>query len=146
MDITNLVVRFREDSCLQSIISKSKAALQTERCFFEGKHGKRRYVDGKYIDPNEEPSYEQFVKKAIVREPEAKLTVGDAFHRYYQFCRDNQMKPLTRSEFKQLVAEVIREQFKLGLRHDVPGEGGKHNHGWYGIDCRMDAVASFGRN
>ena len=34
VDITNLVVRFREDLCLTSIISKSKAALQTERCFF----------------------------------------------------------------------------------------------------------------
>jgi hypothetical protein len=77
------------------------------------------------------------------------VTVHDAFHRYYQFCRENQMTPLTRQEFRSLVAEVIREEFNVGLRHDVMDERGKQTHGWLGIDCihsRLEDATCFGRN
>lgn len=143
VDITPLVVKFRSEESLKGIIVKAKAVLEADAGFFQGKDAHRRFIDGKTIDPNEEPSYQQFVKKAIVREPQGKVTLADAFHRYYQFCKDNQMKPLTRQEFKQLVAEVIREEFKVGLRHDVPTETGKQGHGWFGV--RLDAEC-IGRN
>jgi hypothetical protein len=42
------------------------------------------------------------------------------------------------------VAEVIREEFKIGLRYDVPGENGKQRHGWFGV--RLDDVEVVGRN
>jgi hypothetical protein len=73
-----------------------------------------------------------------------KITVADAFHRYFEFCRSQNQPPLTRQEFKQLVAEVIREQFNVGLRHDVPTETGKQGHGWFGV--RLDDGAVFSRN
>ena len=138
--VQNLVVAFRKDEVLDRIITKAKAILEVEHGFFHGKNGNRRLIDGKYIEPNAEPSYQLFVKRAIVREADAKLTVGDAFHRYYQFCKDNAMKPLTRSEFKGLVAEVIREQYNLGLRHDIISETGKQTHGWDGLACPLEPV------
>ena len=144
VDITNLVVKFRQDGVLQRIVDKAKAVLEADRLFFQGKDGQRRYIDGKYIEPNEEPSYRVFVKKAIVREPKATVSLQDAFHRYFEFCRDHQMQPLTRQEFKGMVAEVIREELNLGLRHDVPGENGKQRHGWFGV--RLDDAVAFGRN
>lgn len=142
VDITNLVVKFRQDDVLTKIVTKAKAVLEADSDFFSGKDGKRRMVNGKVIDPNEEPTYMVFVKRGIVRQPEAKLTVADAFHRYYKFCKDSGNQPLTKAEFKSLVAEVIREEFKIGLRHDIPNQDGKLNHGWLGIDCRMEV----GRN
>ncbi len=144
VDITNLVVKFRQDDVLQRIVDKAKAALEADRLFFRGTDGQRRFIDGKFIEPNEEPSYRQFVKKAVVRAHDATVTLQDAFHRYYQFCRDQQMQPLTRQEFKGLIAEVIREEFNIGLRHDVPGENGKQRHGWFGV--RLDDAGVFGMN
>jgi hypothetical protein len=144
VDITNLVVKFRKDDVLESIIAKAKAVLEADRLFFQGNDGQRRYVDGKYIEPNEKPSYQLFVKKTIVREPEGKVTVADAFHRYYEFCKLQGQQPLTRQEFKHLVAEMIREQFNIGLRHDVLTESGKQSHGWYGV--RLSCAETFGRN
>jgi hypothetical protein len=144
VDISNLVVKFRQDDVLQRIVNKAKALLEADRLFFQGKEGQRRFIDGKYIEPDEEPGYRQFVKKTIVREPEATVTLQDAFHRYYRFCREQQMQPLTRQEFKGLIAEVIREEFNLGLRHDVPGGDGKQRHGWFGL--RLDQSAVYGRN
>ena len=144
VDITNLVVKFRQDDVLQRIVSKARALLEADRSFFYGQDGQRRFIDGKYIEPNEESSYRLFVKRSIVREPEGKVTLQEAFHRYFEFCRDRQMQPLTRQEFKGLVAEVIREEFNLGLRHDVPGDNGKQRHGWFGV--RLDCADAFGRN
>jgi hypothetical protein len=144
VDITNLVIRFRNEDVLQRITEKAKAVLEDDRLFFQDKGGHRRYVDSKHIEPNEEPSYQLFVKKAIMREPGGKVTVADAFHQYYEFCKSQGQPPLTRQEFKHLVAEVIREQFNIGLRHDVLTESGKQGHGWYGV--RLDAAQAFGRN
>lgn len=144
VDITNLVVKFRQDDVLQRIVDKAKAMLEADRLFFQRKDSQRRFIDGKYIEPNSEPSYRVFVKKSIVREPKATVSLQDAFHRYFEFCRDHQMQPLTRQEFKGLVAEVIREEFNLGLRHDVPGENGKQRHGWFGV--RLDDATVFGAN
>ena len=111
--------------------------LETERMFFEGKHGKRRNIDGRLIDPHETPGYVQFVKSSIVKVPDARLTIQDAFHSYWLYCKSQKQKPLTRQEFKHLVAEVIREEFRIGLRHDIINDEGRANHGWFGIDCRL---------
>jgi len=144
IDVTNPLVKFRNEDVLESIIVKAKAVLEAERFYFRGNHGHRRCVDGRYIEADEEPAYAVFVKKAIVHEPEGKVTVADAFHRYYEFCKSQGQQPLTRQEFKHLVAEVIREEFNIGLRHDVLTASGKQSHGWYGV--RLDVTRTFGRN
>ncbi len=136
--ITDLVVTFRENVSLQKSIEKAKALLQASRVFFEGKEGQRRFVDGKYIEPYEEPSHRSFVKNAIVRKAKAKLTVGYAFAQYHRFCTQQKMTALTKREFKVLVAEVIHEMFHLKLRHDIVGEMGTETHGWAGVHCRVD--------
>jgi hypothetical protein len=139
-------LKLRTPQTIKTVITTAKTVLEADKSFFHGKDGRRRYIDGRYIEPVDEPSYQVFVKRAIVREPTGKLTVGDAFHRYYQFCKDHAMQPLTRSEFKDLVAEIIRETFNLGLRHDVVDGRGKQTHGWLGIDCRLLDASCFGQN
>jgi len=140
------VLMLRTPQTIKNVITTAKAMLEVEKSFFTGKDGHRRYVDGKFIEPTEEPSYQVFVKKAIIAEPQGKVTVHDAFHRYYQFCRDNQMTPLTRQEFKSLVSEVIRAIFNVGLRHDIIGDNNKQGHGWCGITYRQEFAECLGRN
>ena len=140
------ILKLRTPQTIKVILTTARTILEADGQFFAGKHGHRRLVDGRYIEPNDEPSYQVFVKMAIVREPSAKLTVGDAFHRYYQFCKENAMQPLTRSDFKELVAEVIREQYDLGIRHNIVGENGRHTHGWLGLNCRLEGASPSGLN
>ena len=135
VDLENLVVKFRQPAALRSVVEKAKVILATCDTFFSGEKGARRLVKDKLIEPNAEPSYIQFVKKVIVRQPESKLTVADAFSRYHQFCEDSGEKALTRAEFKALVTEAIRDAFSLGLRHDITDARGKANHGWMGLEC-----------
>ena len=142
VDVRNFVTLFRNDEMLDSIIERAKTILECQPCFFSGKDGQRRYVGGKFIEPDAKPAHELFVKKAIVRNPASKLTVSDAFCRYHKFCQSNCMPALTRTEFKDLVSDVIREEFKIGLRHDILGIHGKQTHGWDGLDCPLEPVCS----
>ena len=146
VDIRPLVTDFRKPVVLEKVILRAKALLAADKAFFEGAQGQRRIVAGKVVDPNETPAYVEFVKRGIVREPEGKLTIADAFSRYYSFCKSQGQVPLTRQEFKHLVAEVIREEFRIGIRHDVMDERGKAQHGWLGIDCRFDVPEALGVN
>ena len=140
VDIRNLVVNFRTDAWLKQITFKAKTILECERSFFEGNNGMRRFVDGMYLEPTAEPSYEQFITKTIAKNSEAKLTVSDAFSRYVQFCTDNHMPILARAKFKDLLTAIIRLKFKLGLRHDILGDNGKQSHGWNGLECTLAPV------
>jgi hypothetical protein len=121
--------------------------LEADGQFFQGKHGHRRYIQNKYVEPNEEPLYRIFVKKGIVQQAGAKLVEHECFHRFYEFCRSQGAPALTRADFRSLVAEVIREEFNLGLRHDVLGDDGHQHKGWIGITYRQpDATLMAGRN
>jgi len=147
VDVSNLVVAFRKPEALAKIIDKAKAVLQADRCFFEGKYGHRRFIDGKYIDPRDPPAHEQFIKHAIVPEPSGTITLTDCYHKYFGYCRQNGTPPPTRVEFQAVVAAAIRSAFNIGLRHDVPGPNGKQANGWIGIAYRQDdQLISNGRN
>ncbi len=101
----NLVTTFRDRKTLEKIVARAKALLMADQAFFTGADGRKRIVKGELVDPQAEPSYRLFVEKALVRCPDAKITVSDAFARYHTFCRQYGMNPLTRAEFKSLVAD-----------------------------------------
>jgi hypothetical protein len=61
----------------------------------------------------------------------------DAFYRYHRFCKNVGEVPLTRTEFKSVVKEVIREEFRLRLPHDILDERGKLQEGWLGLDLQV---------
>ena len=135
VDVQPLVMTFREKEVLKSITDRAKAILQAGHEFFHGPNGHRRFIEGRYINATDDPSYLQFARKALVARPDSQVTLPVLFQRYFQFCADNRLSPLTRSEFRHLLAETIRQEFNLGYRHDVIGPTGKAGHGWVGIDC-----------
>ena len=147
VDITNLVVTFRQDNVLQRIVEKAKAVLEADRSFFQGKDGQRRFVDGRYIEPTAEPAHERFIKHVIVPEPSGSITVTDCYHKFHRYCRESKLVAPTRSEFQALLSDAIRDAFHISLRHDVPSPSGKQTNGWRGITYRQDNhVAMAGRN
>jgi hypothetical protein len=137
VDISNLMVEFRKTRILQSIVDKAKALLAADDQFFSKNTGNKRIIRGEIVDPNQEPLPKIFVFQALALHPDAAVTVTDCFQQYRQFCRSKGLNALERSEFKTIVAEVIREEFDLKLRHDVPGLNGKAQEGWKGLNLRF---------
>ena len=133
VDIRPLVETFRKPAILNSVIQRAKAMLQADSSFFMGKDGHRRFVDGRFIEATDELSYRLFVKETITPDPCASVTVPEAFNRYMVFCARNHLSALQRTEFRALVADVIREQYHLGIRHDIDNGRGQTTHGWRGL-------------
>ena len=144
VDVTNLVVNFRKAEVLEGVVRKAKAMNLCDNQFFQGEKGMRRMIDGKIVEPTDKPSYELFVERNLAPEDRSALTVTDCFHRYYTYCKQHQIPPLTRSDFKSLITECLREQFSVGLRKDVPSKSGKQTEGWFGIRFKDEMPA--GRN
>jgi hypothetical protein len=141
IDIKNLVTSFREPSSLKKIVKKAKAMLETDSLFFKGPNGRRRWIDGKYIEPTAESPHLLFAKAAVRALPGARMTLAGAYHEYYQFCKSHNYQPVNRTELKTGLCEYIRGEFNISLRHDILDDQGKYQHGWKGLDCRMvDAV------
>lgn len=132
------VLKLRNPQSFRAVISTAKAMLMADDLFFRGNNGHRRFIQGKYLEPDAIPAYKLFVKKALVRDPKGHVTVGDAFAVYTRFCDNIHTKPLTRAEFKDLVKEAIREEYQISLRHDViDRSSGKQGHGWRGINVAL---------
>ena len=141
------ILRLRTPQNYKNVIASAKAMLAVNSSFFHGKDGKRRFVDGHYIEPDAIPSHELFVKKAFVRDVTGNLTVADAFCQYTRFCEDVHATPLTRAAFKDLVKEAIREEFQIRLRHDiVDSNSGRMTHGWRGITFNATRATHFSNN
>jgi hypothetical protein len=145
-ETSQITGEFREPKVLKAIVQRARAMHEASRSFFEGKHGKLRVANGRLIDPTKPPSYQQFVQKALAPNPEATLSIQDAFDYFREFCEQNQLSLVSRAEFKERVAESIREEFDLGIRHDVLNAIGKKSHGWRGISCLYCQPVECSRN
>ena len=128
-----LIEDFRKPSVLREITTKAKSLLEAAKSFFVGPNGYVRYIDGRRVDPTEEPAHRQFVQEVIASLPGAAMTISDMSLRYTEFCRLEGLPALTPPEFKRVVPDLIVEFFNVRLRHDIPDLNGRHQHGWMGL-------------
>lgn len=144
VDVRNLVIAFRKDEVLCSIIKKAKAILEVDQRFFSGENGKRRMIDHIYHEPDAEPSYKLFVYERLSLCAGSILTVPDAYARYNDFCKRGSLPVMIQTQFKRLVTELIEEKLNVGIRHDLVGSNGRMQHGWSGIKCLSEAEIPVG--
>ncbi len=101
-------------------------------------------IDGRIIESTAKAPYELFVEKELIKIDSSAITVTDAFHHYFTFCRLNTLAPLSRQEFASLAAEVVRVAFGCGVRRDVRGRNGKQTAGWVGLGLRVPEASVMG--
>jgi len=133
-----LLDTFRRPDMLLSITQKAKIILEVEQSFFEGPHGRVRYIHGHRISPADEPGHHLFVQKALVSQPDATMTMSEAHCRYAEFCHREHLPTLASSSFRKIVPDLIDSAFSLRLRHDIPTAAGKQTHGWIGLACQRE--------
>ncbi len=144
VEVAPLFTKFRDIEVLNAVIRRARALLEADSSFFSGEQGNRRMIDGKIIESTAKASYELFVEKELVKIDSSAITVTDAFHHYFTFCRLNALAPLSRQEFASLVAEVVRVAFGCGVRRDVRGRNGKQTAGWVGLGLRVPETSVLG--
>ncbi len=132
------------DRQLEQVINRARAILATDDQFFSGETGMRRFIGGRIVEPVEHPSYSLFAEQAVEPRSGAILTSGEAYHRYWSFCRPRNLTPLRRTMFKERFTNETLSRWGIGMRHDlvVPRENNqkpKICQGWQGIAVRAES-------
>jgi len=128
----NLFVRFRQDHELQKIVDKAKSLLSADKSFFSLESPNIR-VEGAEAHGK---AAKLFVSHVMQITPGRHLTVNESYLAFRDFCRENGLVVVDRRLFQDLIAEIVRSEFGLALRHDVPNVLGRAQRGWKGLGIR----------
>ena len=140
LDVMFLYENHRKPAVLKRVVNKAKAVLEADAGFFQGELGQPRYVDGKRVLPQQEPSPLLFINNAVGRQEGAFMTASDVYLEFCRFCEAAGQLKLTLTEFKSLAAKAIYEKFQLSLRHDIRSDDGRQTHGWKDIALLPDVI------
>ena len=126
----NLFLTFRSDKTIRSIIHRGKSICAADDSYFSV-HSQHQRQKGPEL-------YERvaraFVEQVLERQPGEILLLTDAYVKFCDYLKTKNMQPVKRHIFKKLVPPVVKEEYNLGIRHDVMDEAGTTSHyGWKGI-------------
>ena len=136
IDKVNLFVKFRADEVLRAVVKKARSVLAADSTFFSPTGPNHR------ADPTEQPAQtaRRFIQSTVKPKPDQHLSISDCYAGFAGFCRNNGVEPVAKKAFRQMIVEIIREEFGLGLRADMKNTKGRFERGWKGL-----AVESAGR-
>jgi len=136
VDKVNLFVKFRAEEGLRAVVKKARSILEADATFFSPASPNRR-VHGEE-QPNQ--AARRFIQSAVKPQPGQLLSISDCYAGFEGYCRNNGVEPVAKKAFRQMIVEIIREEFGLGLRADMKNTKGRFERGWKGL-----AVESAGR-
>ena len=108
VDIAPLLGPYRDQRALKIIVDKARVILRADKSFFEGEAGKPRYIDGRRVNPQDEPAHRVFVREALQRHPDAILSLSDCYASYVQFCLAQTLPILDKVPFRNAIVHEIR--------------------------------------
>jgi hypothetical protein len=118
----------------EAVVATAKTILEVEGNFFKGQGGHRRYLEGGYIEPVETPLCRKFLDEQIVRVDRSVLKLGDAYHRYYEFCSNHSVDALPKHSFRKSFNHETKSRFGVGIRNDLRSSTGGMFQGWEGLE------------
>ena len=119
----------RTDQVAKAVVNHSKSILAAGPDFFSVTSPHQRVAG-----PEIHQRIAQVFVEQLERDPGQILTLKYAYDLFSQFLKQKNMPVLTRAEVKIMLAELIREQFDLGLRNDLVSlENQTQQCGWKGL-------------
>ena len=133
-DLIQLFCRFRAEDKLKAVVKRARAIHAADRNFFDGESAHQR-AGG--VDSFSDLA-RGFVRATVKRQPDQLLAESECFQRFNEYCRNNDATAeVSRRQFKQLIAEVIREEFAVGFRKDLKDGEGRYLRGWKGLAVEL---------
>jgi hypothetical protein len=111
------------------VTGRGKVILAVEGDYFTGEEGHRRWIEGRYVEPVEKPSVAMFAETKITRKRGSMLPAGEAYSRYFDFCRMSGLEPVKKTVFRERFATEVRRRWGQGVRNDLKVDGSSHQ-GW----------------
>jgi hypothetical protein len=121
---------FRTDAVVKSVVNRCKSLLAADPDWFSIKSPHQR-VEGPEIHQR---LAMVVAERLLEASPGSILTVGQTYALFNQFAATRNMPAIKRSDFKSLMAEVIRDTYDLGVRNDLMNvQTQKQQCGWLGL-------------
>ena len=111
------------------VTARSKTILAVEAVYFSGIGANRRYLEGKFLEPDEPSSVGLFAEAKVGRKKGKILTTPEAYSGYWDFCLENKLSPVKKTVFKETFAYEVKRRWQLGIRNDLKCNGFTHQ-GW----------------
>jgi hypothetical protein len=128
-NVLNLCVEFRSDKNAKAVVNRAKSILVADSSFFSATSPHQR-IRGPELH---ERLMRVLCETMLERSAEACLTVTQAYGAFCRLAEQRQLGMMKRSAFRVTMEELIKTEFGLSLRRDVPDERGKHQHAWKGV-------------
>jgi hypothetical protein len=122
----NLCVEFRFDKTAKAVVQRAKSILATESSFFSPESPHSRIKGPELL----ERLARLFVEDLLAREQGQILKLHDAFSVFRVLLKQRDLPDIKRHEFTDVVAPLIRQQFNVALRNDLPADGLSGVRGW----------------
>lgn len=128
--LLNTFHTFRADPVIKAVVNRCKSLLAADPGFFNISSPHQRVAG---------PELHQrvamvFAQQLLEPHEGSVLTIGQSFALFNQFAKSKNLPVMKRSLFKGMIADVVQEEFGLGLRNDiVNAETQKQGCGWKGL-------------
>jgi hypothetical protein len=133
----NIWAELRSDKNARLVVQRAKSILAADSTFFSATSSHQR-VRGQELT---ERVARRFVDEMLTGEPGQILRLADAYAVFRGLLKLRDLPDMRRSEFKAVVAPLVRDQFNLGLRNDlISQESQVQQCGWKGL--RLGGVAA----
>jgi len=132
-----LVVDFRQDERLTTVVKKARSILAADSTFFSADSTNRRTTERS----TPQTTAKRFILSAVRPDPNHLLSIQDCFTSFAGYCKNHGVEAVERRYFKKIIAEVIREEFGVALRGDLKDQDGRYLRGWRGLTVEPNAVA-----
>ena len=137
--ILNLFQEFRSDSTMKVIVQRAKSILAADESFFspESKHVRK---EGPELP---ERLARVMVESMLERKEGAILTVTNAYNLFCRLSEQRNLNPIARTPFKELMVDLMKDMFGVGIRRDLPNDQNKQQEGWKGVGTAVgEALAA----
>jgi len=125
----NLVHEFRSDRNAKIILQRAKSILAADQSYFSATSSNQR-IRGPEL-------YERLMRvlcDTMLEQSEGGcLTVSEAYQVFCKLAQQNSLDQIKRSMFKEIMRDLIKDEFGVGLRRDVLNAENKQQEGWRGL-------------
>jgi hypothetical protein len=125
----NLVHEWRGDRTCKAIVVRSKSILAVDHAFFAADSPNERIRGPELAERLMKSLCETMLQQC----ENGVLTVTQAYRAFCGLAAQRQLGTLKRSLFKATMQDLVRAQFGVSLRRDLPDARGHHHEGWKNI-------------
>lgn len=120
---------FRSDKTARTVVQRAKSILAADSSFFSPTSPHQRIKGQELV----ERVARVFVDQLLTAEPGQILRLQQAYTTFLEMLKDRNLPAVDKKQFKAVVAPLVRDQFQVALRNDLPALDGEGLRGWKGI-------------